>query len=280
MTSALFINGIFEHVLEDIEAVQRDRPSQECFLQPHSSGRVAMFRRVAPSVESPIRLYASPHTDFNFVYYVGEIVRWEDKQELTVARRRHIRRIIKEIQPDELELFDGNQTSGKDSVNLITVRSLRRLAIVLPVRYLIKCSDGQPYQERARAGKWSEVRDIGADVVSDESATLDMNRKVAELSMLSDEELRTRLKSAPALPQRRMVLSLDFIRNAAVIVAVLRRADGTCESCLKQAPFMKRSDGSPYLEVHHRVRLADGGPDTVENAMALCPNCHRRAHHG
>ena len=46
------------------------------------------------------------------------------------------------------------------------------------------------------------------------------------------------------------------------------------------APFLKRSDGTPYLEVHHDVRLADGGADTVRNARALCPNCHGDAHHG
>ncbi|HXU34436.1 MAG TPA: HNH endonuclease [Thermoanaerobaculia bacterium] len=34
------------------------------------------------------------------------------------------------------------------------------------------------------------------------------------------------------------------------------------------------------MEVHHRIRLAYGGEDTVENAVALCPNCHREAHHG
>jgi 5-methylcytosine-specific restriction protein A len=34
------------------------------------------------------------------------------------------------------------------------------------------------------------------------------------------------------------------------------------------------------LEVHHKIRLADGGFDTVENAIAVCPNCHRQCHHG
>jgi len=34
------------------------------------------------------------------------------------------------------------------------------------------------------------------------------------------------------------------------------------------------------LEVHHKVPLAEGGDDTVENAIALCPNCHRHAHYG
>jgi 5-methylcytosine-specific restriction protein A len=26
--------------------------------------------------------------------------------------------------------------------------------------------------------------------------------------------------------------------------------------------------------------LSDGGRDTVDNAVALCPNCHRECHHG
>lgn len=33
-------------------------------------------------------------------------------------------------------------------------------------------------------------------------------------------------------------------------------------------------------EVHHKVPLSAGGDDTVENAIALCPNCHRKAHFG
>jgi len=26
--------------------------------------------------------------------------------------------------------------------------------------------------------------------------------------------------------------------------------------------------------------LAEGGPDTADNAVACCPNCHRHLHHG
>ncbi|MFV3370974.1 HNH endonuclease [Pseudomonas sp. NY15435] len=40
------------------------------------------------------------------------------------------------------------------------------------------------------------------------------------------------------------------------------------------------TDGKPYPEVRHVVRLADGGEDTVENAIAICPNCHRLRHFG
>ena len=59
----------------------------------------------------------------------------------------------------------------------------------------------------------------------------------------------------------------------------LCRAKGICELCKTKAPFQKE-DGLPYLEIHHIKQLADGGPDTPDNTVALCPNCHRLLHHG
>jgi hypothetical protein len=70
-----------------------------------------------------------------------------------------------------------------------------------------------------------------------------------------------------------------FVRDPQVVAYVQQRARGDCEACLKKAPF-ERDDGAPFLETHHLTRLADGGPDTVENAVAVCPNCHRLLHHG
>ena len=60
---------------------------------------------------------------------------------------------------------------------------------------------------------------------------------------------------------------------------VLNEAEGICEKCGHTAPFIKE-DGLPYLEVHHLRRLADGGSDTVTNAVAVCPNCHMELHYG
>jgi 5-methylcytosine-specific restriction protein A len=37
-------------------------------------------------------------------------------------------------------------------------------------------------------------------------------------------------------------------------------------------------DGYAYLEVHHVLPLASNGSDKTTNAVALCPNCHRRCH--
>ncbi|WP_434668019.1 HNH endonuclease [Paraburkholderia sp. A3BS-1L] len=49
------------------------------------------------------------------------------------------------------------------------------------------------------------------------------------------------------------------------------------EPQLGDAPFL-RQGGTPYLEFHHIVQLADGGEDTAENAVAAGQNCHHQAH--
>ncbi|MBS6025745.1 MAG: HNH endonuclease [Paeniclostridium sordellii] len=71
-----------------------------------------------------------------------------------------------------------------------------------------------------------------------------------------------------------------FKRNSDVVAEVLFRANGICEECNCEAPFKRKSDGTPYLEVHHKISLSDKGEDTVENCIAVCPNCHRKLHYG
>jgi len=56
-----------------------------------------------------------------------------------------------------------------------------------------------------------------------------------------------------------------------------RRAKGKCQLCMKPAPFANK-EGEPYLESHHIEWLSKGGRDSIENVVALCPNCHRKMH--
>lgn len=67
------------------------------------------------------------------------------------------------------------------------------------------------------------------------------------------------------------------VRTEAVRRYALKRANGVCEGCKSTAPF--KAKNGPFLEVHHVFRLADGGPDHPGKVVALCPNCHRRAHY-
>ncbi len=89
-----------------------------------------------------------------------------------------------------------------------------------------------------------------------------------------------RLAEASKKPASVKVTSTAFFRNSDVIVEVLERAGGKCEECLRDAPFLRAKDKTPYLEVHHNIPLSEGGFDCVENAIAVCPNCHRRLHYG
>jgi len=71
---------------------------------------------------------------------------------------------------------------------------------------------------------------------------------------------------------------LRYSRDRRVSDWVIRHADGTCELCKSTGPFRDVSDRM-YLEAHHIHFLSNGGPDVVENVVALCPNCHRKCHH-
>lgn len=83
------------------------------------------------------------------------------------------------------------------------------------------------------------------------------------------EERKQRLRNRISpFPNTYETITRVFQRNPDVIAEVLIRAKGICEKCGKDAPFKRSSDGTPYLEVHHIKRLADGGEDTVENAIA------------
>ena len=89
-----------------------------------------------------------------------------------------------------------------------------------------------------------------------------------------------RIKIANRIPDTKIVQHRVFYRNPDVVAEVLYRAEGICAKCQNPAPFNRKMDNTPYLEVHHIIHLADGGEDTIENTEALCPNCHRHRHFG
>ena len=99
-------------------------------------------------------------------------------------------------------------------------------------------------------------------------------------SLADSTRRRERLSVASTRAPEQFVIQRIFQRNPDVAAEVLSRANGVCQTCKKPAPFHKKSNSEPYLEVHHVKQLAEGGEDTVENAIAVCPNCHRKAHYG
>jgi 5-methylcytosine-specific restriction enzyme A len=91
------------------------------------------------------------------------------------------------------------------------------------------------------------------------------------------DELEFQAKYSLKESGRREVVSEVFDGDQIVSEYAKRRADGACQLCSMPAPF-RDHNGEPYLEIHHIVPLEEGGPDTIENVAALCPNCHRKMH--
>jgi hypothetical protein len=77
--------------------------------------------------------------------------------------------------------------------------------------------------------------------------------------------------SVPTLGKR-------YLRDPKVRAAVIERAQGKCEFCGKLGFIC--ADGTPYLECHHIIALANDGADRMTNVIALCPGDHREAHFG
>jgi 5-methylcytosine-specific restriction protein A len=90
-----------------------------------------------------------------------------------------------------------------------------------------------------------------------------------------------------ALPNRSTSGSTGggYTRNANVAAEALRLADFKCEVDSQHITFISNAKEKPYVEAHHLIPFGSQdcfkfSLDVTANIVALCPNCHRRLHHG
>ncbi len=282
METALFLNGVYEDVLEEIIKSKEINPNMVFYLQPYSTSAIKQLKNSPPRLQFSVPLYLSTTVQLNQICYMADIVGWEDKNELSKERLTFLNSQIKKYQPNEDEIYF--QVNGKSCVNLISIVNLKKLTNQLSVGNLIKASDKKALKNRTRSGGWSYVHalpllSIEKTIVKDQLYD-EFEKSVSQSLKDDDESINERLANAPKFPEKVQTISYDYRRNADVVAAVLKRANGKCELCKLEAPFLKALDNSPYLEVHHWILLSEGGEDTVDNAGALCPNCHKEAHFG
>ena len=145
------------------------------------------------------------------------------------------------------------------------------------IEWLSSVGDINKGQSRLRASKSAKLRSEKPELFE---LTSDSEKLGTNASRLLEEGLDEEPAGNPS-PERSDPREGKgaFKRDPGVIAWVKQRANGLCELCEKEAPFRDRNK-QPFLEVHHVFPLADNGPDTIENAVGLCPNCHRECHHG
>jgi len=70
-----------------------------------------------------------------------------------------------------------------------------------------------------------------------------------------------------------------YKRNNLLRSYIKQRSNYTCEMPKCNYASFTKSNGEKYIEIHHIMPLSEGGEDSIENTIALCPNCHREIHH-
>ena len=191
-----------------------------------------------------------------------------------------------EGQVGDMRMASGNKAilNHVEDNKLIHVFEYTRKAYV---RY-VGTADCLGYKEQIRPDREGNERkvfvfqlDINSAVTTAYPLTKQVARAVAEPgqkkkpNLVKLRELALAVSTSPVKEERARVA---YQRADAIKKYVLARAKGICEGCNQPAPFV--TSKGPYLECHHLFRLADGGPDHPENVIALCPNCHRKAHFG
>lgn len=112
-----------------------------------------------------------------------------------------------------------------------------------------------------------------------DKSLLDENDKIKkrQIKNIKINELVELAAYGAKKPGLRNVYSTQFQRNQAIIELAKHIAQGVCQLCKENAPFCD-NQGKPFLETHHIEWLSNGGSDTIDNVIALCPNCHRKMH--
>lgn len=98
-----------------------------------------------------------------------------------------------------------------------------------------------------------------------------------EIVRMSNQQLARRSAISKVDKNPKTTETTVYYRDPYLKEMVKRIAAGKCQYCGNDAPFID-NEGQPYLEEHHVKRLADGGTDTINNVVAICPNCHRKVH--
>ena len=156
---ALFINGVYRGVLEEILTALAKKPKRSVlgeiltalakeperiyFLQVYGGTPIVVLQRDPPSISWPVPLYMSTTDDLKSVSYKAEIVNWEDRTQLSEARRKEVTAALDRYQHKERGLYNLAGDEGP-RVNLISILGLERLAEPFSVDELIKKSGGKP----------------------------------------------------------------------------------------------------------------------------------------
>ena len=180
--------------------------------------------------------------------------------------------------------FHQNRTLAESDRNgvelhLFTVKKPREYTYVGRVELAGPPEQGtQPDKHGAMRRVWRfPLRICQGETIAQETYDQNQINTARVAGKLSIERLRERIAALPQEPRQIIIKSRTAERSPYVAEYAKRVAEGVCQLCGRPAPFSD-AEGNPYLESHHIQWISEGGPDTIRNIIALCPNCHRKMH--
>ena len=198
--------------------------------------------------------------------YDAALARWrEDAREQHYLARQ--RPLVAQIRAFALRL---RHTPSQDELQTIPIYhvDLNRIFGSVPKAMI---AAGLIPNQRGRA-----PAPLPAGFEEDETPTADIDElysRAQRLRLRSEHLEEPRGSQEPRKVER---ASTTYYRDPAVVAWVLQTADGFCEACGQQG--YQTDTGLHYLEVHHVIPLAERGPDTIANAVAVCETCHGKLH--
>lgn len=190
-----------------------------------------------------------------------------------------------EGQVGDMKMSSGNKAILNHSENNKTIHIFEYTRTAY-VRYM-GTAECLGYHEETRPDRNGDDRsvfifhlDINSNPPGNQITEPDLYYALEDIKQLKKKSLIDLRKAALAQKSTKASIKekqkIAYYRSQAIKLYVIARSKGICEGCNSSAPFQTKT--GPFLECHHVFRLSDGGPDHPKNVVALCPNCHRRAH--
>lgn len=110
------------------------------------------------------------------------------------------------------------------------------------------------------------------DYLQDDFMEIEEEKQMKEFDVMPRPEIVATAEMISQPVNERIVTTRRVQRNPIVIKYVKMRANGYCELCGKKAPF--EYNGEPYLQYDHLIPVSAGGKESIDNIVALCPNCN------
>lgn len=115
--------------------------------------------------------------------------------------------------------------------------------------------------------------------VSEEQGKCIEEIKTKQAKKLTLDKLKKKIKAIQSTQTSvRQTVSNVYQRNPLISLFAKRSANWTCQKCGMKSPFKDDIMNNAFIQSHHIEWLEKGGTDTIDNVIALCPNCHKIVH--